>query len=75
MLVIFPFGSLSTANAACRRSFVGHPLAELPQPSISRRKRSHAMNPPRADRNMESAVAPAAATGDSRNLPEMLEAA
>ena len=74
MLVIFPFEEPWYRERGVAASFVGHPLAELPLPSISREAfaREHALDPAKhwigllpGSRPREIAL----------NLPAMLEAA
>ncbi len=74
MLVIFPFEAEFYRTRGVDATFVGHPLAELPLPTISREvyARQNALN---ADKNW-IALLPGSRSREVRlNLPVMLEAA
>ena len=74
MLVIFPFEESFYRERGVQAEFVGHPLAELPQPSISRDQfaRGNRLEPSRT----WIALLPGSRPKEIRdNLPEMLEAA
>jgi lipid-A-disaccharide synthase len=74
MLVIFPFEEAFYRERGVKAEFVGHPLAELPLPSISREQFA-AENGLDADRTW-IALLPGSRPGEIRDhLPEMLEAA
>ena len=74
MLVIFPFEEPFYRDHGVQAEFVGHPLAELPQPSISRQQFA-------AENNLDPARTWIALLPGSRpreiadHLPEMLQAA
>ena len=74
MLVIFPFEEAFYRGAGVKAEFVGHPLAELPLPAISREQFA-------AENGLDPAMTWIALLPGSRpkeirdNLPEMLEAA
>ena len=74
MLVIFPFEEPFYRERGVQAEFVGHPLAELPQPSISREQfaRENRLEPDRT----WIGLLPGSRPKEIRdNLPEMLEAA
>jgi lipid-A-disaccharide synthase len=74
MLVIFPFEEAFYREHGVKAEFVGHPLAELPEPSISREQfaRENRLEPDRT----WIALLPGSRPKEIRdNLPEMLEAA
>ena len=74
MLVIFPFEEKFYLDRGVQAEFVGHPLAELPQPGISREQfaRENHLEPDRT----WIALLPGSRPREIRgNLPEMLEAA
>jgi lipid-A-disaccharide synthase len=74
MLVIFPFEEAFYRERGVEAEFVGHPLAELPLPSISREQFA-AENGLHADRTW-IALLPGSRLREIRDhLPEMLEAA
>ena len=74
MLVIFPFEQKFYLDRGVQAEFVGHPLAELPQPSISREQfaRENHLEPGRTWISLLPGSRPKEIRG---NLPEMLEAA
>ncbi len=74
MLVIFPFEQQFYRDHGVRAEFVGHPLAELPLPTISREDfaRAHDLDPARP----WIALLPGSRAREIRdNLPEILRAA
>ena len=74
MLVIFPFEEAFYRERGVQAEFVGHPLAELPQPGISREQFAleNLLEPERT----WIALLPGSRPKEIRdNLPEMLEAA
>ncbi|MDE3188055.1 MAG: lipid-A-disaccharide synthase [Acidobacteriota bacterium] len=74
MLVIFPFEEQFYREHGVRAEFVGHPLAELPLPTISREQfaRENSLNPDRT----WIGLLPGSRIKEIRdNLPEMLAAA
>jgi lipid-A-disaccharide synthase len=74
MLVIFPFEEQFYRDRGVPAEFVGHPLAELPQPSITREKfaAENGLNPART----WIGLLPGSRPKEIRdNLPEMLKAA
>jgi lipid-A-disaccharide synthase len=74
MLVIFPFEEAFYRERGVQAEFVGHPLAELPQPGISREQFAleNLLEPERP----WIALLPGSRPKEIRdNLPEMLEAA
>jgi len=74
MLVIFPFEEPFYRERGVQAEFVGHPLAELPQPSISREQFAleSGLEPDRT----WIGLLPGSRPKEIRdNLPEMLEAA
>lgn len=74
MLVIFPFEEQFYRDHGVRAEFVGHPLAELPLPTISRSEfaRAHQFDPEKT----WIALLPGSRAKEIRdNLPEMLAAA
>jgi lipid-A-disaccharide synthase len=74
MLVIFPFEEPFYRERGVQAEFVGHPLAELPQPTISREQfaRDNRLEPDRT----WIGLLPGSRPKEIRdNLPEMLEAA
>jgi len=74
MLVIFPFEEQFYRERQVNAEFVGHPLAELPQPSVSRQEyaAAHALDPSRT----WIALLPGSRMREIRDhLPTMLEAA
>jgi len=74
MLVIFPFEASFYRERGVQAEFVGHPLAELPLPTISREAfaAAHKLDPARVWIGLLPGSRPRE-IGD--NLPEMLEAA
>ena len=74
MLVIFPFEEKFYLDRGVQAEFVGHPLAELPQPGISREQfaRENSLEPDRTWISLLPGSRPKEIRG---NLPEMLEAA
>ncbi len=76
MLVIFPFEEQFYRDRGVQAEFVGHPLADLPLPTISREALRRPTNSLDPSRTLGSASSPAPAPRRSRdNLPEMLRAA
>jgi lipid-A-disaccharide synthase len=74
MLVIFPFEEAFYRERGVKAEFVGHPLADLPMPSISRWEfaESNGLDPKRT----WIALLPGSRVKEIRaNLPEMLETA
>jgi len=74
MMVIFPFEESFYRERGVKAEFVGHPLAELPMPSIAREDfaAQNGLNPSRP----WIALLPGSRSREIRaNLPEMLEAA
>lgn len=74
MLVIFPFEEPFYRERGVHAEFVGHPLAELPMPSVSREKfaAENGLNPEKA----WIGLLPGSRPKEIRdNLPEMLKAA
>jgi lipid-A-disaccharide synthase len=74
MLVIFPFEAAFYRNRNVNAEFVGHPLAELPLPTISRQAyaQQHRLNPAK----QWIALLPGSRTKEVKlNLPTMLAAA
>ena len=74
MLVIFPFEEPFYREHGVQAEFVGHPLAELPQPTVSREEfaRASGLDPTKA----WIALLPGSRPKEIRhNLPDMLEAA
>jgi lipid-A-disaccharide synthase len=74
MLVIFPFEEKFYRERGVQAEFVGHPLAELPQPSIRREQfaRENSLDPART----WISLLPGSRPKEIRdNLPEMLKAA
>jgi lipid-A-disaccharide synthase len=74
MLVIFPFEEPFYRERGVQAEFVGHPLAELPQPSISREQFA-LENRLEPDRTWISLLPGSRPKEILDNLPEMLEAA
>jgi lipid-A-disaccharide synthase len=74
MLVIFPFEEPFYRERGVQAEFVGHPLAELPQPSISREQFAHE-NRLVPDRTWIPLLPGSRPKEIRDNLPEMLEAA
>lgn len=74
MLVIFPFEEQFYREHGVRAEFVGHPLAGLPLPSVSREEfaRENGLNP---DRTWIGLLPGSRAKEIRANLPEMLAAA
>ena len=74
MLVIFPFEEPFYRERGVEAEFVGHPLADLPQPSISRERfaRESDLNP---SRSWIALLPGSRAKEIGDNLPEMLAAA
>ncbi len=74
MLVIFPFEEAFYRQHGVEAEFVGHPLAEMPQPAIAREQfaSENALDPTR----MWIGILPGSRPHEIRDhLPEMLEAA
>jgi lipid-A-disaccharide synthase len=74
MLVIFPFEEKFYRERGVQAEFVGHPLAELPEPGISREQfaRENHLEPGRTWISLLPGSRPKEIRG---NLPEMLDAA
>lgn len=73
MLVIFPFEEKFYKERGVEAEFVGHPLAELPMPSVSREEfaRAHSLDPAKT----WVALLPGSRMREIRdNLPTMLDA-
>ena len=74
MLVIFPFEESYYRERGVDAEFVGHPLADLPQPSITRDQFA-AENHLDPDRTWIGLLPGSRIKEIQANLPEMLEAA
>lgn len=74
MLVIFPFEEPFYREHGVRAEFVGHPLADLPLPTVSRQEfaRANGLNP---DKTWIGLLPGSRAKEIRANLPEMLAAA
>jgi lipid-A-disaccharide synthase len=78
MLVIFPFEEAWYRARGVDAEFVGHPLADLPQPSITREQfaAENSLNPPRTPGRTWIGLLPGSRMKEiEANLPEMLTAA